>query len=524
MSIKYLLQPELLTKNSSVGLERDIAAENPLILNAAEMDELVATAMQFIAPFQAHADNLPLNGSGYKWLHHGDNNEELDAAQKIAQSVVEPLPEQGTGDLKQLLNQLFWELAPCSMNTLGGGYFGFIPSGGLFHAALADFISLSLNRYVTMSMAAPGIAAIEAQTIRWLCDAIGLPQSAGGVLTSGGSMAALTAIHAARIDKLSHAQDTFLKGTAYVSDQAHYCLEKGLFICGFPQENVRKIPVDDNFRMRLDVLAETIECDRAAGFRPFLVNGTAGTTGTGAVDNLLAIEQIARKYDLWFHVDAAYGGFFTLTKQGKAVLRGIELADSVALDPHKSLFLPYGTGAVLVKDREKLRSAYDFSGTYLPAHREETPLLDEIMYLSPEQTREFRALRIWLPLKMLGVNAFRTQLEEKLTLAQWAAEELSQIPNIRIVTQPQLSILTFKLEPSAQNLQPEELDRLNQEFLDAINQRGNILLSPFRGRQCGEFCLRIAVLSCRTTKAHLQQGLVDISLVAQEIVNKSGEW
>lgn len=187
------------------------------------------------------------------------------------------------------------------------------------------------------------------------------------------------------------------------------------------------------------------------------------------------------------------------------------------------MFLPYGTGVLLVKDREKLRMSFDFTGTYLPEQRDtENPLLDDMMYLSPELTREFRGLRIWLPLKMLGLKLFRKQLEEKLDFAQWVTQQLSLIPNIRIVAHPQLSVLAFKLDPQGYNLHPKALDQLNKEFLDAINQQGSILLSPFKRvhNTDGEFCVRMAILSCRTTLTHLQQGMIDIQNAAHEVMKQ----
>ncbi len=497
---------------------------NPMLPNGRDMVRLVETALQFIIPCQENAESFPLNGSGFKWLHLSEINSEVDSAIQLAQSVGEGLPEEANFNFEALLRDLFERLAPCSINTNSGGYLGFIPSGGLFHSALADFIALSLNRYVPVFMAAPGLAAIEAQTVRWLCDIVGLPLEAGGTITSGGSVATLTAIHTARSSKISnHAPEKLLKATAYVSEQAHYCLEQGFVICGFPQQNIRKIPVDGNFRMRVDILEDTIKQDTLEGFHPFFVSATAGTTNTGAVDNLWKIEKLARRYSLWFHVDASYGGFFRLTKRGTTILKGIEQADSVVIDPHKSLFLPYGTGALLVKDRNKLKIAFDFTGSYLPSPRDvENPLIDDMMYLSPELTREFRGLRIWLPLKMLGTKVFREQLEQKLEHAQWVTEHLLQIPNIRIVARPQLSVLAFKLNPPECNLNPKFLDLLNREFLDAINQPGNILLSPFRGshNRDGEFCIRMAILSFRTTLTHLKQAIVDIRNAARDVWEK----
>ena len=215
---------------------------------------------------------------------------------------------------------------------------------------------------------------------------------------------------------------------------------------------------------------------------------------------------------MWLHIDAAYGGFFMLTERGKSLMKDIEQADSIVIDPHKGLFLPYGTGALLVKDRHKLRESFDFSGSYLPesADNSSSYITEDIMHLSPELTRDFRGFRLWLPLKMLGIKPFREELNEKLYLANWITEELKKIPAIYIIAPPQLSILTFKLIPLEYKNNPQKLDQLNIKLLDAINKKGNILLSPFRSSEEGEFSIRIAILSFRTTKEHLIQGIKDI--------------
>ncbi|MEL6131162.1 MAG: aminotransferase class V-fold PLP-dependent enzyme [Cyanobacteria bacterium J06628_4] len=489
----------------------------PLEPSPDEMHQLIATVMKYVTAAQMTSERSPVAGSGYRWLHRNDDDRKHAVA--LAQSVQSPLPEQGVDEAEALFKDLFERLAPYSLNTGSGGYMGFIPSGGLFHAAVADFVALALNRYVPIFMAAPGLAAIESQALQWLCDLIGLPNGAGGTFTSGGSIATLTAIHAARSQQFAHQPpEAWLKATVYVSDQAHYCLEKGLAICGLPLTNLRKIPVDECFRIRLDALADALKADAATGYQPLMIVGNGGTTNTGAVDPLPALAKMAHQYQAWFHVDAAYGGFFNLTARGRAMLQGIEQADSVVLDPHKSLFLPYGTGALLVKDRATLRQSFDFTGAYMPSQTEESFALEEdLLYLSPELTRDFRGLRVWLPLMLLGAEAFRTQLDAKLDLAQQAAKQLMVIPNIQLVASPQLSILAFKLSPRDAALSPMELDQLNKTFLDAINARDNILLTPFRGGCDGQFALRMAILSFRTSAANLQQGLRDISDAAQAL-------
>ena len=490
----------------------------PLWPNGEEMKRLMDAAIEYVIPHQEHPDQFPLAGSGFEWIHRKTINDHKNRCAACASAFAgteEPLPEMGSSDIDGLLRKVCHELALCGTNDNGGGYLAYIPSGGLFHAALADFISLSINRYTSMFMAAPGFAAIENQTIRWLCDIVEFPRGAGGVMTSGGSVATLTAIHVARVKRLP-TLTAAVKGIAYVSEQGHHCIEEGLSVCGFRTENLRKIGVDEQFRIRMDLLEQAIERDKRTGLHPFLLVGMAGTTNTGAVDDLGAMNELARRHNLWFHVDAAYGGFFLLTERGRVRMEGIRLADSIVLDPHKSLFLPYGTGALLVRDQADLGSSFPFSGTYMHTAQEYAP--DDIMSLSPELTRDFRGLRVWLPIKMLGIKPFRDQLDEKLDLAQWMAQALSRIPHIRVVASPQLSIFAFKLHPPGEG----DLDGLNKRFLDAINRRGNILLSPFRDlRYPGGFAIRVAILSFRTTLIHLEQGVWDIRETAREVLDES---
>lgn len=487
---------------------------------AVEMYGLVDAVMKYIVFAQENPDQSPLAGSGYRWLHDSQSYQEHEEAIALACSMQEPLPEEGASDAEALLTDLFERLAPHSLNTNSGGYLGFIPSGGLFYAALADFIALSLNRYVPIFMAAPGLAAIETQAVQWLCNLIGLPKGSGGIFTSGGSIATLAAIHAARRQRFSaQPPEVWLRATVYASEQTHYCLEKSLAICGLPPQNLRKIPVDAQFRMRPEALDAALQTDIANGHHPCLIVANAGTTNTGAVDPLPEIGGLAHTYRTWFHVDAAYGGFFQLTQRGQQILHGIDQADSVVLDPHKSLFLPYGTGALLVKDQATLRAAFDFTGAYMPERSDQaSELTEDMLYLSPELTRDFRGIRLWLPLKLLGAKPFRAHLNEKLDLAQWVATQLSAMPDIYIVAEPQLSIVAFKLQPETIELSAEDLDALNRAFLDAINGRGNILLTPFKGRQAGEFAIRMAILSFRTKVADLNRGLNDIRQAAEQVL------
>jgi len=256
---------------------------------------------------------------------------------------------------------------------------------------------------------------------------------------------------------------------------------------------VRVLPIDDDFRMRVDALSSAIASDRAAGLVPFLVASSAGTTNTGAVDPLGAISDVCAREGLWHHVDGAYGAFFHAVPELRPLLDGLPRADSLTLDPHKGLFLPYGTGALLVRDGEALKRAHALSADYMPSMQEDPDLVD-FNLLSPELSRDFRGLRLWLPLKMHGAGPFRRQLDEKLDLARWAADALRHVPGIELVAEPQLSTLAFRLVRPG--LDEARLTRLNRAVLDRINARQRVLLSP---TMLGDrFVIRICIVSFRT--------------------------
>ena len=451
----------------------------------------------------AHIDSLPRQPSA-----------DVEGGEALARSLVERLPETGQ-PAEELLDFLFDRVIPKSFNTAGPGYLAYIPGGGLPQSAVADFVATATNRYVGVFAAAPGLAQLESNVLRWFCDLAGLPDSARGILTSGGSLATFSALVAARRDRLP---DDFLRGTIYASDQTHHAVQKAAVLAGFPEDRVREIPTDSTYRIRVDALASALRADREAGWSPFLLVGNAGTTNTGAVDDLVALADFAARERLWFHVDAAYGGFFLLTEDGRRVMRGIDRADSVVLDPHKGLFLPYGAGALLVRDGETLKRAHALSADYMPSMQEDADLTD-FNLLSPELSRDFRGLRVWLPLRMHGAAPFRRNLEEKLALARWAADALREIPNVEIVAEPQLSILAFRrVRPGASD---PELDSENRRILERVNARKRVYLTGTM--VAGRFAIRICVLSFRTHRDRMEQGLEDIRAALLEEDPEQGE-
>jgi aromatic-L-amino-acid decarboxylase len=433
----------------------------------------------------------------------------VEGGAELARSLVEDLAEEGA-TFQSLMDLVFERALPTGFNTAGPGYLAYIPGGGLFHSALADFVADAVNRYVGVWLAAPGLVQLEANVIRWFNRMVGFPLDAGGLLTSGGSLANFTAVVVARRERLPA---NFLNGTLYASDQVHHSVLKAAMLAGFPPENVRQIPVDDQFRIRLDALMHRIAEDRRQGTQPFFLVGSAGTTNTGAVDDLAALAAVAEQERLWFHVDAAYGGFFVLTERGQSRFFGLEQADSITLDPHKGLFLPYGTGSLLVRNLDTLRQAHRVTADYMPTLQDSNEFVDYCT-VSPELSRDFRGLRVWLPLKMHGAAAFRAALDEKLDLTEWITEELRTIEELEIVAEPQLSIVAFALRSSG--LDPEKANHRNRELLDLINAKKRVYLT---GTQLGNrFVIRICVLSFRTHQDRMLAALDDIRRSVREVL------
>jgi aromatic-L-amino-acid decarboxylase len=325
---------------------------------------------------------------------------------------------------------------------------------------------------------------------------MGAPKGTSGILTSGGSISNLTAIVAARTAKLP---EDFLGGTILCSDETHLSVLKAARIAGFPARNVRRLPVDARFRLDPGALERAIADDRAAGRAPFLVVANAGTTNTGAVDPIPAVLDVARRHDLWVHADAAYGGFFRLVPGGEALLPGLGECDSITLDPHKGMFLPYGTGSLLVRDPETLRRAHAVEASYLQdvtAGGNEPSFTD----LSAELSREFRGLRLWLPLVLHGVALFRAELAEKLALARRAHERLAAEPLLEMLDEPQLSIVAFTARPPR-----GDANAFGAELLRRVNARRRVFLSSTLLR--GRFVLRICVLSFRTHQDRVDEAV-----------------
>jgi aromatic-L-amino-acid decarboxylase len=427
---------------------------------------------------------------------------DLDGAREVAAAFIEPPPE--TGAPLETLLQRFAGAVTKSFNSAGPGYLAYIPGGGLYPAALADYLALAVNRYVGVWNAAPALVQMESTAIAWLRDLVGYAPSARGLLTSGGSMSNWIGVVTARRNRLG---DDFSRAILYVSEDAHHAIHKAAVLAGFPERNLRTVAVDARRRMRVAALEEAIAHDRAAGLQPFLVAASAGTTNTGAVDPIAAIADVCAREQTWFHVDAAYGGFFRLARRD--FFAGIDRADSLVLDPHKGLFLPYGTGCLLVRDPEALRRAHAFRAGYLQ-DLEHPDDADSFADISPELSRDFRGLRLWLPLALFGVAAFRANLEEKLALARWAYEELRATPGCMCLDEPQLSVVAFRFVPPH-----GDADTFNRRLLQRVHEYRRVYLSSTVME--GAFVLRFCILSFRTHGREVEMAVEDVRRAAREL-------
>ncbi len=410
-----------------------------------------------------------------------------------------------------------------SLLTTGGGYLAYVPGGGLPTAAFADLVGGLTNRFTGLAAAAPGLCRLEADVLAWLAEQFGYGARARGLLTSGGSLANFTAVVTARHDRLGEGAD-LRRATAYTSSQVHHSVRRSVRLAGIPGENLRSVAVDEHLRMAPQDLARAVAEDRARGLRPFLVVSSAGTTNTGAIDPLPAIADLCAREGLWHHVDGAYGGAFVLCPEGRARLSGIERADSITFDPHKGMFLPYGTGCLLVADGQALARAHAEDASYLQDfeardRRGEPPSPTD---LGPELSRDFRGLRLWLPLMLHGAGAFRRALSEKLELAadlhRELAAEVTRGLGLELLEPPQTTVVAFRAARRPKE-RLEEWNARSAALLDAICARERVYLSstslPVPGGAA--FTLRACFLSFRTHRRHARAAVEDIVAAARQL-------
>ena len=371
-------------------------------------------------------------------------------------------------------------------------YLAFIPGSGTWPGALGDLIASAYNVYAGAWLESAGPSRLELTVLDWFKDWIGYPAGASGILVSGGSSANMTAMACAREALLGPMSDGVV---AYVSDQGHSSIARAARTLGFRPDQVRVLPTDDRFRMRAEALEAAMDADREAGLQPLFVSASAGATNTGAIDPLPELADICRARSVWLHVDGAYGGFAVLTEGGRGALAGIELADSVTLDPHKWLYQPFECGCLLVRDGRLLRQAFEISPDYL---KDIEPELREVNFgdLGLQLTRMSRAIKVWLSINAFGLDAFRTAIERCLDLAGAAARRISGSDRLELTAPPSLGIVCFRR--TFPGWEEEAVAAANAALMEGLNASGRAFISSTRLR--GRYSLRICVLNHSSTE------------------------
>jgi aromatic-L-amino-acid decarboxylase len=403
-------------------------------------------------------------------------------------------------DLSAILDQLTNDVLPYRSRIDHPRYLAYVPGDGTWPGALGDLIASTYNIDVGNWMESAGPSQLELLVLRWFADWIGYPDTASGVLVSGGSAANLTALACARESLVGAMSDDLV---VYVSDQGHSSLARAARLLGFRPQQVRVLPVDDRFRMRVEALSAAITADIAAGRRPLAVLAVAGTTNTGAVDDLREIAHVCRLHGAWLHVDGAYGGFAAITERGKARLAGLELADSVTLDPHKWLYQPFECGAVLVREGHLLREAFEIHPDYLQDSmvvNTEVNLADHGLQL----TRMSRALKVWLSIRFFGLNAFAAAVNRAMDLAEHAQRYIESSDELELMSPAALGIVSFRRHPAGED-DEDRLEDLNAALVGLLADSGTGLLSSTR--LGGRYALRACILNHGTTASDVEEVL-----------------
>ncbi|WP_159395820.1 pyridoxal phosphate-dependent decarboxylase family protein [Streptomyces sp. 3211] len=464
-------------------------------LTSAQVRELIDMTVDHLLEFREKLSRGDLPAS---YVHDSNNAMAYTAGEQAAAAVAESTPPQDATPIPDLLDQLFGEAMTNGTLHPHPGFMAHVPSGGLIESAVGEFIAKAVNRFAGVWIAAPGYQQIEQNVIRWFCSILGYGEGAFGYLTTGGSLANFMAVRCALVGANTPACED---ATFYTSDQGHFSVVKAVTMAGVPAQQVRVVPTV-GCRMDIAALSAAVRADRRAGRHPVCVVGTAGSTNTGAIDDLQAVARLCRDEDMWFHADACFGGFFRLTDRGRKALAGIEGADSIAVDAHKSLFLPHGNSAILVKDAERLRAAFDIPrADYLPGLRDGPKPADLCRY-GPELSREIRGIAAWLPLKTHGIRAFTAALDEKLDLADRLAEGLTRFPELAVVqSHPRvLPVVTFQVS--------QNRDATNR-LCEAICRLGNTYVTTTTVPEHGTV-IRACVLHSETNATVIDRFLEDV--------------
>jgi aromatic-L-amino-acid/L-tryptophan decarboxylase len=482
----------------------------PLDPSADRLREMGAAALEWAADYLGSLrDRLITPGAG---------------SAELRSSLAEPLPAEGR-DFDRLLDTFRDVVVTGSRHNGHPRFFGYVSAPGTAVAAVADFLASVLNANLPAWRSAPAPTELERLTIEWIKEALGCHPTAGGLFTSGGSMATFSALAAARHHRCG--DEVGLHGIAghapglriYTSTEAHHSIHKAAALLGIGRANVRAVATADHLRMDVDDLVRRIEDDRDAGHDPFCVVATAGTVVTGAVDPLREIAGVAREYGLWMHVDACYGGFARLAPSARALFDGLAEADSIALDPHKWLYLPADCGCLLYRDPAAVLGAFTLDADYTRILHQEPAEAYAFWDYGPELSRRFRALKVWMTLAYVGSHGIGEAIESNLDCARYLAQLIDSSADFELLAPVELSIVCFRyLPPSAghgdrSTDEEHELDQLNERIMVAVQRAGSSY--PSNATVNGRFAMRCCVLNYRTTRRDMEILLRDVRAAAE---------
>jgi aromatic-L-amino-acid/L-tryptophan decarboxylase len=433
------------------------------------------------------------------------------SSREIRSGLDSKLPIKGT-DLDSLLKVFRETIVPFSRQNAHPRMFGYVQSPGTPIGAFADLLASTLNANLTIWRSAPAPVELERVTIDWIRQILGFGPEAGGLFVSGGSMANLAAVAAARQTK----QHSFGRLRLYASSATHFSIIKAAVLLGIGRQNVQHVAVDECFRMRVDDLVAKITADLDAGYVPFCVVGNAGTVDTGAVDPLREIRDVANRFQLWMHVDGSYGAFAILADSARKLFAGLEQADSIALDPHKWLYLPVDVGCVIYRDPEAARAAFAHEAEYTRMFGEEADEAFVCWDYGPELSRRFRALKVWMLLKGVGLDRLSDAIESNLACARYLEAMVQASDDFEMVAPVELSIFCFRHVPTQlRNESTQQIDAFNERLLVALQQDGSSYVS--NTMLGGRFALRGCVLNYRTTLRDMEILLDDLRRVAKSL-------
>jgi aromatic-L-amino-acid decarboxylase len=408
-----------------------------------------------------------------------------------------------------------------SVRLGSGGLLAVISGGGTVPGAIADLLASGLNANSGGWFLSPAASEVEAQLIRWLADRFGLPAGAGGNLVSGGSLANLAALKLARDRADTNVRTAGVGGQRlafYASTESHFTIDRAADVLGLGEDSVRKVAIDERLRMRVDDLERLIAADLAAGVTPAAIIGTAGTTGTGSIDPLSRIAELAARVGAWFHVDAAYGGAVVLSDELRPLLRGIERADSITFDTHKWMYAPLVSTALLVRDPSTLVGSFSAHAAYVEQDREVADRGTDYGFEGLQLSRGFTALRVWVGLLAHGRAAYARRIEHDIALTNWLAARVEESPDLELACPPSLSICCFRLCPAGVD-DDAYLDRLNERVMTELQLDGRVY--PSKAEVHGRTAIRSCIVSYRTEVRHLQQ-LLDLTREIGARVHASG--